>query len=92
MRAAAGLGLVLELGARSIQSELDTASVASIPCWGPRFLGVMLIGACPLIFFPLREPRGQGAQSEDQGTCVYLARREGVHDQVSLGSSWWAVH
>lgn len=36
MRAAAGLGLGLELRATNVQSELDWASAASIHLWGPR--------------------------------------------------------
>ena len=50
----AGLGLGLDLGARRVQSELDSASVASIPFRKPHFLGVVLIGAFAL-FFSLSE-------------------------------------
>lgn len=50
MRAAAGLGLGLEVGATNVQSELDWAAAASIQSLGTTSLGVRLIGARPLLF------------------------------------------
>lgn len=45
----------------------------------------------PFALLPLRQPRGQGAQTQDLGACVYLASKEGFHQKGSLGSSWWAM-